>query len=168
MPLPRVSVLLSGLTSGALAGAAGATALNAYTYASQAVTGSPSSATPDQAAQATVEAVGATVPGSPDTRQNRLEGLGPLTGYGVGLGVGAIAGVLRAAGVKVPIGLAPVAVGLAAMAISDSTMTALKITDPRSWTPSSVVNDAVPHLFYGAVTVLALHRMVDSHTVQVR
>jgi hypothetical protein len=42
------------------------------------------------------------------------------------------------------------------MAISDSTMTALKISDPRSWTRSSVAMDAVPHLAYGAVTTLVL------------
>jgi hypothetical protein len=46
-------------------------------------------------------------------------------------------------------------------------MSARGVTAPRSWTTSSVINDAVPHLAYGAVTVLALHRMVDSHTIQV-
>lgn len=163
-----MSRLATGFTSGLLAGAAGATALNAFTYAQQAVKGTPSSATPDLAAQAVVEAVGAEVPGSPDARQNRLEGLGPLSGYAVGLGVGALGGLLRALGVKIPIGLAPVVLGLGAMAISDSTMAALKISDPHTWTPSSVANDAVPHLVYGAVTVLALHRMVDPHTMQVR
>ena len=159
---------VTGMTSGLLAGAAGATALNAVTYAVQAVRGTPSSATPDQAAQAVVESAGAEVPGSPDERQNRLEGLGPLSGYGVGLGVGALAGALRASTVKVPFVVAVAAVGLGAMAVSDTVMTALGITDPRSWTPSSVLNDAVPHLAYGAVTVLALHRMIDPHTQQVR
>ena len=158
---------LTGITSGMLAGAAGATALNAYTYAQQAVKGTASSATPDQAAQAVVESVGAEVPGDADERQNRLEGLGPLSGYAVGLGVGALGGLLRAFGVKIPIGLAPVVLGLGAMALSDSAMTALGITDPRSWTASTVLNDAVPHLAYGAVTTLALHRMIDPHTIQV-
>ena len=40
-----------------------------------------------------------------------------------------------------------------------------------TWTtpePASVVQDALPHLVYGAVTVLALHRMIDSSTQQVR
>lgn len=149
-----------GVSSGLLAGAAGATALNAFTYALQAVKGTPSSATPDQAAQAVVQAVGARVPGTPDTRQNRLEGLGPLSGYGVGLGVGALAGLLRARGVRVPALVAPLAIGLAAMTVSDSTMAALGINDPRTWTPSSVAQDALPHLTYGAVTALALRRML--------
>lgn len=157
----------AGLTSGMLAGAAGATALNAFSYAQQAIKGTASSATPDQAALAVTQAVGAQVPGNADTKQNRLEGLGPLSGLAVGLGVGAFGGLLRALGVKVPIGLAPVALGLGAMAISDGVMSAVGITDPRSWTPASVVQDAVPHLVYGAVTVLALHRMIDPHTIQV-
>lgn len=162
-----MSKALSGLTSGLLAGAAGATALNAYTYAQQAIQGTPSSATPDQAAQAVVEATGATVPGNADEKQNRLEGLGPLSGYAVGLGVAAFAGLLRALGTKLPFPLAVAGVGLGAMAISDGVMTGVGITDPRTWTPSSVAKDAAPHLAYGAVTVLALHRMIDPHTIQV-
>lgn len=160
--------MLTGLTSGLIAGAAGATALNTVTYVLQAVQGTPSSATPDQAAQAVVEATGAEVPGSPDQRQNRLEGLGPLAGYAVGLGVGAVAGALRGSTAKVPFPVAVAGVGLGAMAISDTVMTLLKITDPRSWTPKTVLSDAVPHLAYGAVTVLGLHRMLDPHTAQVR
>ncbi len=160
--------ITAGLTSGLLAGAAGATALNAFTYAQQVVKGTASSATPDQAALAVTQAVGADVPGDADTTQNRLEGLGPLSGLAVGLGVGALGGLLRALGVKVPIGVAPFVLGLGAMAISDSVMTAVGITDPRSWTASTIASDVLPHLTYGAVTVLTLHRMIDPHTVQVR
>jgi hypothetical protein len=58
----------------------------------------------------------------------------------------------------VPGPLAAVAVGLVAMAISDLTMIALKISDPRSWTAASVASDALPHLAYGAVTALVLRR----------
>ena len=159
--------LLTGLTSGVLAGAAGATALNAVTYALQAVQGTASSATPDQAALAVTDELGIDVPGDPDTRQNRLEALGPLSGLAVGLGVGGAGGLLRALGIKIPIGLAPIVLGLGAMTISDSVMTAVGITDPRTWTPSTVLQDAAPHLVYGAVTVLTLHRMIDPHTIQV-
>jgi hypothetical protein len=154
-----MKLLLNGLANGALAGAAGATALNAFTYTQQAITGSPSSATPDQAAQAVIHAAGAEVPGSPDTRQNRLEGLGPLSGYGVGIGVGALAGALQEIGVELPFGIATLAVGLGAMAVSDGVMAIVGITDPRSWTPSSVLSDALPHLAYGVVSILALRRM---------
>jgi hypothetical protein len=152
---------LSGLSSGVLAGAAGATALNLVTYARQAVTGAASSATPDQAALAAVRAAGLDVPGSPEARQNRLEGLGPLSGYAVGLGVGAIAGLIRGGGVTMPSAIESVAVGLAAMMISDGAMAALGITDLKTWSAASVVSDAAPHLVYGAVTVLTLNRMCD-------
>ncbi len=162
-----MSNVLSGLTSGLLAGAAGATALNAFTYAQQAVRGTPSSATPDQTAEAVLDAAGTEVPGNPDERQNRIEGLGPLGGYGVGVGVGALAGAIRATGRKTPFWLGVTGVGLGAMAVSDSVMAALGISDPRSWTPASVAQDALPHLVYGAVTVLALHRMIDPRTQQV-
>ena len=113
------------------------------------------------------QAVGADVPGDPDPKQNRLEGLGPLAGLAVGLRVGAVGGAVRALGIRILIGLAPVVLGLGAMTLSDSVMTAVGITDPRSWTPATVAQDATPHLVYAAVTVLALHRMIDPHTLQV-
>jgi hypothetical protein len=47
-------------------------------------------------------------------------------------------------------------------------MAVLKISDPRSWTPSSVASDAVPHLAYGAVTTWALHLMLDPRTPHVQ
>ena len=59
---------------------------------------------------------------------------------------------------------APVILGLGAMAVSDGVMTAVGVTDPRTWTPGNVIQDALPHLVYGAVTVLALHRMIDPPT----
>ena len=163
-----MSRALTGLTSGMLAGAAGSTALNLFTYSQQAVKGTASGATPDQAAQAVIQAVGGEVPGTPDQVQNRLEGLGPVSGLGVGLGIGALGGLLRALGVKIPITAAPVVLGLGAMAVSDGVMTAVGVTNPRTWTAGSVVQDAIPHLVYGAVTVLALHRMIDPSTQQVR
>ena len=162
------NVFSAGITSGLIAGAAGTTALNLVSYVRQTVQATPSSATPDQAAESVVRAVGAEVPGTPDERQNRLEGLGPLAGLGVGLGVGALAGGLRATTLKVPFPAAVAAVGLGAMAISDTVMAVLGISSPRPWTPASVAQDAAPHLTYGAVTILALHRMLDPHTVQVR
>ena len=163
-----MSRLLTGLTSGMIAGAAGSTALNAFSYTKQAFNGQPSSATPDQAAQAVIQSVGGEVPGTPAKKAARLEGLGPLSGLGVGLGIGALAGMLRAAGIKIPMPAAPVVLGLGAMAVSDGVMTAVGITEPRTWTPSSVLQDALPHVVYGAVTVLALHRMIDPDTLQVR
>ena len=158
----------SGAAAGMLAGAAGATALNAVTYLDQAVRARPAGDTPGQTVDALADATGVGVPGNADERQNRLEGLGPLSGLAVGIGVGALAGMLRGYSVKVPKALAATIIGLGAMTISDATMTALKITDPRSWKPGSVAADAIPHLAYGAVTTTALHLMLDPRTPHVR
>ncbi|MGI8667347.1 MAG: hypothetical protein ACR2N4_15205 [Jatrophihabitans sp.] len=154
----------SGLVAGLVAGAAGATALNLITYLDQAVRARPAGDTPGQTVNALADTVGVEIPGDPAQRQNRLEGLGPLSGLAVGLGVGALAGVLRGFSLRTPRPLAAAAIGLGAMAISDTTMAVLKISDPRTWTPASVVSDAIPHLAYGAVTTAALHLMLDPQT----
>lgn len=159
---------LSGGVAGVLAGMAGATALNAVTYLDQAARGRPAGDTPGQTVNALADTAGVDVPGNAEERQNRLEGLGPLAGLAVGIGVGALSGLLRGFSIKVPKAVAAVAVGLGAMAVSDSTMAALGISDPRSWTPSSVAMDAIPHLAYGAVTVATLHRLLDPRTPHVR
>jgi hypothetical protein len=159
---------ITGLLAGVLAGAAGATALNAVTYLDQAVRARPAGDTPGQTVNALADASGVAVPGNAEQRQNRLEGLGPLSGLAVGVGVGAVAGALRGYSIKVPKAVAAAVIGLAAMAISDSTMAALKISDPRSWTPGSVATDAIPHLAYGAVTTATLHLLLDPETPHVR
>src|SRR5215207_3730833 len=119
---------------GALAGAAGSTALNMATWVDMAVRGRPASSTPEQTAAKLAELAGTEVPGDEETRQNRLSGLGPLFGSGAGVGVGVLFGLLRVAGVR-PSGLLGAALtGGAMMAVSDGTMTALGLTDPRSTT----------------------------------
>jgi hypothetical protein len=154
--------LIAGVGWGVIAGAAGATGLNIVTYLDQAIRARPATDTPGQTVEALAGAIGAEVPGGPEQRANRLEGLGPLAGLGVGLGVGAMAGAARAVGLRLPGPLAAVAIGLGAMTISDLTMTALKISDPRSWTAASVASDALPHLAYGAVTALVLRRALPA------
>ena len=158
----------AGVVAGMIAGAAGATALNAVTYLDQAVRGRPAGSTPSRTAKALADAVNVSVPGGRDTAQNRFEGLGPLAGLGVGVGVGALSGLLRIYWVKTPKPVAAVAVGLGAMAISDSTMTALGVAEPRDWTAGTVAADAIPHLAYGLVTTAALHRLLDPRTPHAR
>lgn len=93
-----------------------------------------------------------------DTRQNRLQGLGPLTGLVAGIGSGFV--------------LAPLGQGLASehdgrvrgrdAARPDCLqrpMTVLGLTDPRTWPTSSRVADIIPHAAYGAVTALVLDRL---------
>ena len=151
-----------------IAAAAGATGLNAVTYLDQALRGRPGGDTPAETAKALADAANTTVPGDKDTAGNRFEGAGALAGLGVGVGVGALAGLLRAYWIKVPKPLAPVLVGLAAMGISDTTMAALGVSDPKEWTPGTVAADAVPHLAYGLVTTAALHRLLDPRTPRAR
>jgi hypothetical protein len=151
----KTSRLLVRSGWGVLAGAAGATALNAVTYLDQAIRGRPATETPGQTVVALADTFGVEVPGAPEQRANRLEGLGPLSGLAVGLGVGAAAGAIGTF-FRPPAPVAALLIGVTAMAISDLTMTALKISEPRSWTPSTVTMDAIPHLAYGAVTALVL------------
>jgi hypothetical protein len=143
------------LAVGAAAGAAGTTALNAVGYLDMAVRGRPTSDTPERTVERMADELGVEIPGDPDTRSNRVAGLGPLTGIAAGVGVG-IAGGLLADRVRLPLPLAAVVLGAAAMAASDGSMTALGVTDPRTWPASSWLADLVPHLAYGAVTAAVL------------
>jgi hypothetical protein len=144
---------------GALAGAAGSTALNTATYLDMAVRGRPASSTPEDTAEKLARTAGVEVPGDEETRQNRLSGLGPLLGSVTGVGVGAVFGVLRWAGFALPGPVGAVVVGASVMAASDGTMTALGVTDPRKWDANTWVSDALPHLAFGAVAVATLHAL---------
>lgn len=141
---------------GALAGAAGTTALDAASYLDMAGRGRPASSTPQNTVEALAAKAGLEVPGEGDTRTNRLSGIGALLGIATGVGVGAAFGVLRYAGLRLPGPLAAVAAGAAAMAASDGSMTVLGVTDPRQWDKVSWLSDALPHLAYGAVTAATL------------
>jgi hypothetical protein len=98
-------------------------------------------------------AVGVHVPGDEDTWPNRLSGLGALLGIVTGVGVGALIGTLRYAGVRLPAPLAAVAAGAAAMGASDGSTTTLGVTDPRQWDADSWLSDTLSRLAYGAVTI---------------
>ncbi len=159
-----MSRLLAGVVAGALAGAAGATALNAVSYTDMVLRGRPAGSSPKATVDAAAEATGTDVPGQGDTAPNRADGAGQLAGLGVGVGLGAVAGILRIYHVKVPKALSPIALGLGAMALSDTVMTALHVTEPRSWDPATVASDALPHLAYGLVATATLHRLLDPRT----
>ena len=142
---------LGWLLRGTAAGAAGTTALNTTTYLDMAGRGRPTSSTPEKTVEALAEKVHVPIPGDGDTRQNRLQGLGPLTGIGAGLGIGALAGLLRAAGWRpgAVTGIALTTVGV--LIGTNGPMTALGITDPRTWSATDWASDVVPHLAYAAV-----------------
>lgn len=147
----------NGLVLGMVAGAAGTAALNVVTYLDMVVRGRPSSEVPAQAAEALADKAGIDLaPAGQDDEeaQNRSSGLGALLGYVTGLGVGAVYGLARPRLAAVPLPVAAVAAGAAAMAGSDVPTAALGITDPRSWPASSWVVDIVAHLAYGLLTAV--------------
>lgn len=152
-----MACLMRGALRGAAAGAAGTTALNGVTYLDMALRGRPGSDTPEETVRALSEKTGIPVPGEGDERDNRVSGLGPLTGLVAGIGTGALLGMVTAAGWR-PGRAATAALATAtAMLGSSAPMTALGITDPRTWPVSSWISDLVPHAAYGAVTAAVLY-----------
>ena len=135
---------------GAAAGAAGTTALNAATYLDMAVRGRGASPTPEQTVAKVASKAGVSL-GEGEKRENRLQGLGPLTGLAAGVGMGVLVGLLRAAGLRSQpvVGTALITAGV--MAAANGPMVVMAITDPRSWSATDWISDVVPHLAYGAV-----------------
>jgi hypothetical protein len=145
---------------GALAGAAGTTALNAVTYLDMSMRGRGASSTPEQSVEELADRAGTDVPGKGETRQNRVSGLGPMLGIGAGVGAGVAIGLLR--GVWQPPAVLGAAVaGLAAMAAGSAPMAVLGVSDPREWSPGAWLTDALPHAAYGVVVEVVLELMTD-------
>jgi hypothetical protein len=144
--------LASALVAGAAGGAAGTTALNAVTYLDMAVRGRSTSSAPEDSIEVLVSRTGLRIPGEEDTRKNRVAGLGPLNGIFVGVGIGAVLGLARTAGWRPHVLTAGLVTGLGAMAATDSSMAALGVSDPRTWTLMDWLSDVVPHLAYGLAT----------------
>jgi hypothetical protein len=156
-------VMGTGILAGAAAGAAGTAALNATTYLDMVWRGRGSSSTPEETIEALEDRLPVTVPGEGDERGNRISGLASLTGMMTGIGIGAAFGVLRRAGLRPPLPVAGALIGLAAMASTDVSMTALRVSDPRGWSAGEWLSDLVPHLVYGAVTAAVLRALDRSH-----
>jgi hypothetical protein len=95
------------------------------------------------------------VPGEGEERENRASALGALSGIVTGVAVGAAYGALRAAGARPGLPAAVAMTSLGALLGSNGPMTALGITDPRSWGASDWASDLVPHVAYGLVTAAA-------------
>jgi hypothetical protein len=136
---------------GAAAGAAATTALNAVTYLDMAVRGRGASSTPEQTVEKLAEKAHVEIPGDEEHRQNRVQGLGPLTGLVAGIGVGVLTGLIRAAGFRSskPVGIALTTAVV--LVVANGPMTVLGITDPRTWSATDWLSDVVPHLAYGVV-----------------
>lgn len=147
---------MTSLLRGLAAGAAGTTVLNAVTYLDMALTGRPSSQAPARAVEALAERAGVDLP----TSGAREEAYGALGGLGVGAGIGAVAGLVRRAGVRLPLLAEAAVIGLGAMAATDGPMAAMRVTSPSEWSATDWTRDVVPHLAYGA-TVAAVLRAVE-------
>jgi hypothetical protein len=142
---------LGWVLRGCAAGAAGTTALNAVTYLDMTIRGRGTSSTPEQTVERLADKVHVPIPGDEEKRQNRVQGLGPLTGLVAGIGVGALAGLARAAGLRSsPLVGTALTTGVVLVA-ANGPMTVLGITDPRTWSRTDWISDLVPHLAYGAV-----------------
>jgi hypothetical protein len=148
---------------GAAAGAAGTTALNAATYLDMALRARAASTTPERTVDRMATLAHTAVPGDEQRRDNRRTGLGALlgilTGTVVGAGYAALAGPRR-----LPVWLGSVAAGGLAMLSSDAPLALLRVSDPRTWSRTDWISDAVPHLAYGAVTA-ATYAAVDGSPV---
>ena len=148
--------LLSATTAGAAAGAAGCAALDATTYLDMTVRGRPASDVPAETAEALLKALHVDMPGKNGRRKNRLNGLGGLSGGLTGIAVGAGFGLLHGLGWRPPLAVGAALAGLGAMAVSDSGLAILRVSDPRTWSTTDWLSDLLPHLVYGTVTYATL------------
>lgn len=138
--------------AGAAAGAAGTTALNTVTYLDMVARARPASSTPEKTVEKLSERIGVDVPGDGEEQDNRVAGLAPLLGIATGVGTGLLLGAARAAGFRPGIlGGAATATVLALIG-ANGPMSALGVSNPRSWSASDWASDLIPHVAYGMVT----------------
>jgi hypothetical protein len=148
---------LRSVLVGTAAGAVGTAALNIATYADMASRGRPSSDMPSKLVKNVASSAGIEPLAADDeTAENRRSGVGALLGYVNGIGVGAVYGLIRPAiRGKVPLLIAALAAGGAAMALSDVPATKTGATDPKTWGPEGWIADIVPHALYGLALAFA-------------
>ncbi|RKN36301.1 hypothetical protein [Micromonospora musae] len=147
----------SELTDGAIAGAVGSTVLNVVTYLDMALRGRPASSTPEQVVDRVVGATHLSL-GSQDLAANRRAGLGPLLGYATGVAAG-VGFALVTRGRRTPVTWASGLLGAGVMAMTDGSITVLKVSDPRTWRRSDWLADIVPHLAYGLAAAATWNRL---------
>ncbi len=150
--------MLHQVIRGALAGAAGVTALNAATYADMALRGRRASRTPEESVERLTDKAGIDLPGGPVERDSRISGVGALSGISAGVAVGAAYGLVQSWGVRPGRGTATLLLTVAAMVAGNGPLTMLKVSDPRQWSPGDWAADVLPHLAYGLVTAATYDR----------
>jgi hypothetical protein len=157
MKTTSVARVCSGLLVGAVAGAAGTTTLNVITYLDIAVRGRSTSTTPERTVEAMARLLHLTVPGSGDVLANRISGLGALTGYAAGIGMGLILGLAYGLGWRPRLLVGTLVAMALALVGTNGPMTVLGVTNPRTWGVVGWISDLIPHFGYGLVTALVLH-----------
>ena len=155
-PVPGYLPIMNDTVKALLAGAAGATALNAVTYLDMAVRARPAS-TAGEDTVAKLTGMAHVTLGDDEAAENRRSGLGPLLGYATS--TAAAVAFAAAGGARLRTPASTVALTALAMLASNAPMTALQITDPRSWKAADWVSDLVPHLAYGWVTAVTLRAL---------
>lgn len=141
---------------GAAAGAAGTTALDIVTYLDMAVRGRPTSSTPEDTIEKLAELAHVPIPGEGAKRANRVQGLGALTGLASGVGIGILAGLVRASGHRAAAPAGALLTTLGVLVATNGPMTVLGITDPRTWSRTDWISDLVPHAAYGIVVTTTM------------
>ncbi len=144
------------LTRGAIAGAAGTTALNAATFLDMAVRGRPASSTPEQTVERGLELAGKGVPGDEEQSKARATALGSLLGATAGTAAGVGLAALQATGWPRSRAATVTVAWALAMVAGNGPMTVLGVTDPRTWGAKDWVADIVPHVAYAVAAAGAL------------
>lgn len=129
-----------------------------------ALRGRPASEVPTKTAEGIAERAGVRRSRGENSpkRQQRFSGIGALMGYFTGLAVGCAYGLMAqrpTPGLPVPV--AGLILGAAAMVASDVPATAVGATRPSEWNGSAWASDIIPHLVYGFVTAAAFERFAS-------
>jgi hypothetical protein len=139
------------------AGAAGSTALNVATYLDMAIRGRPASRTAEETVRRLADKSHIGL-GSDERAANRRSGIGPLLGYAAAIGTAVIFNA-AARNRPLPVPVATPVLTIGALVAADAPLTALRITDPRTWSRTDWLADIVPHFIYGVVTAAVWHRL---------
>lgn len=147
--------MLPRMLLGTAVGAIGTFALDLVTYGDEVLRGRGSSGAPAKLAGVMLDKLDITLPAegenADEKNQNRLGGIGALMGYGTGVTVGTLYGLLRPRLANVPWPVMGVLLGLAAMAASDVPLAVSGVSNPREWSRTDWLSDLIPHLSYGLV-----------------
>lgn len=142
--------LATRAVQGLAAGCVGLIALEITSYLDQYLRARPPSDSPTKLGRRLGDELGLDL-GTGDARRHRASALGPLAGYWDGLLLGIAWSALAPREANTLTGTALLTAG--AMAGSNGPLVALGITDPREWTATDWLSDAVPHLAYALATV---------------